>query len=236
MYHSKIRKINESKKLSFFESDHHYEVNGRRLFFSVSKISNIKQFNYNWIDNIEWYQTYGNSLHNLYEWLALTYGSEIGEPPIWIFENIDAYLVRQQMIDKWMNWISQFDIKEIIAEELITNDVIGGKFDLMIVEKSGKIILIDYKTSNSIFYSHKIQINVYNYFLSKHYGINANELIVCQWHKENLNLTSYVIDFHNMQPFVDLGIVYEDLEKIETLSIRSGDKNIDYFKNLRLRG
>ncbi|MHB8552508.1 MAG: hypothetical protein ACYDAO_02830 [Thermoplasmataceae archaeon] len=68
---------------------------------------------------------------------------------------------------KFLNWSSQHTIKPILLETSLVSNLYGGTFDALL-DIDGKIVLMDWKTSNTIYPEYFAQVSAYWGLISQH--------------------------------------------------------------------
>lgn len=217
-----LEEINREKSLFFLEISHLYFSNGVKFEKSVSKLANIKNFDYNMVSNIEWHIKYGNDIHLIMEWLAKGY--IVNDSQLTTFA---AIMDKEKVIEEWNSWFTTKKSKETIAENIIACDKVAGKFDLLIKNNHNQNILIDYKTSAVVGLSHKIQVNIYSDILENDYKIPIHKQFILQWHKYQKKLIEHEIERKNAGVLIHYNLATEELQSVKTLKKKYLDANLN---------
>ena len=120
---------------------------------------------------------------------------------------------------------------EIISEQMVANDVVAGRFDLLFLDGKKRLVLADIKTGNSKhLYGWSWQLSLYKYLYEKMYGKKIESLIVMWAKNDGMTVIpcEYVGDdkIENLLNAeregrlisdVDLGVSEEELEELEEL-------------------
>lgn len=120
---------------------------------------------------------------------------------------------------------------EVITEQMVANDVVAGRFDLLYPNGGHKLVLADIKTGNSKhLYGWTWQLSLYKYLYERMYDKKIEYLKILWVHNEDLTVIpcEYVGDdkIENLLNAeregrlisdVDLGVSEEELEELEEL-------------------
>lgn len=120
---------------------------------------------------------------------------------------------------------------DILSEQMVANDVVAGRFDLLYPNGGHKLVLADIKTGNSKhLYGWTWQLSLYKYLYEKMYDKKIEYLKILWAHDEDLTVIpcEYVGDekIENLLNAeregrlisdVDLGVSEEELEDLEEL-------------------
>lgn len=120
---------------------------------------------------------------------------------------------------------------EIISEQMVANDVVAGRFDLLYLNGKKELVLADIKTGNSKhLYGWTWQLSLYKYLYERMYNKKIEYLKILWAHDEDLTVIpcEYVGDdkIENLLNAeregrlisdVDLGVSEEELEELEEL-------------------
>ena len=135
---------------------------------------------------------------------------------------------------------------EIISEQMVANDIVAGRFDLLFLDGKKRLVLADIKTGNSKhLFGWSWQLSLYKYLYEKMYGQKIESLIV-MWAKNggmDVIHCEYVGDdkIENLLNAeregrlisdVDLGVSEEELEELEELmkDIKSKEEELNLLK------
>lgn len=115
-------------------------------------------------------------------------------------------------------------VNPIMIEEKLSCEWFGGTLDALL-DISGSIYLVDFKTSNHVTYKYFLQLAAYLYMLRLR-GINPRGIIVLQLDKKEPGFNEYLLDFTipNHSNFIDycteaffaLVYAYYQLERVKT--------------------
>ena len=109
-------------------------------------------------------------------------------------ESFNAY----NSFRKWFDYINNImPINVIFHEKTLVCPYFGGTIDGL-YNINGKIYLVDYKTSNSIKYSHFLQLSAYRFMLKNICNINIDGCIILQLSKTDISYKEYVLNFNNI--------------------------------------
>lgn len=120
---------------------------------------------------------------------------------------------------------------DILSEQMVANDVVAGRFDLLYPNGGHKLVLADIKTGNSKhLYGWTWQLSLYKYLYERMYDKKIEYLKILWVHNEDLTVIpcEYVGDdkIENLLNAeregrlisdVDLGVSEEELEELEEL-------------------
>ena len=120
---------------------------------------------------------------------------------------------------------------EIISEQMVANDVVAGRFDLLFLDGKKRLVLADIKTGNSKhLFGWSWQLSLYKYLYEKMYGQKIESLIVMWAKNDGMTVIpcEYVGDdkIENLLNVeregrlisdVDLGVSEEELEDLQEL-------------------
>lgn len=104
--------------------------------------------------------------------------------------------------DKLLNGINKFKAwKEKVKDELVKSEELiasptykfCGKFDRL-ARRDGKLVLGDFKSSNSIYLEHFIQLGAYSIALREWCGLNVDGLEVIRFGKEDGEFETLLVD------------------------------------------
>ena len=135
---------------------------------------------------------------------------------------------------------------EIISEQMVANDVVAGRFDLLFLDGKRRLVLADIKTGNSKhLFGWSWQLSLYKYLYEKMYGKKIESLIVMWAKNDGMTVIpcEYVGDdkIENLLNAeregrlisdVDLGVSEEELEELEELmqDIKSKEEELNLLK------
>ncbi len=135
---------------------------------------------------------------------------------------------------------------EIISEQMVANDVVAGRFDLLYLDGKKRLVLADIKTGNSKhLYGWNWQLSLYKYLYERMYDKKIEYLKILWAHDEDLTVIpcEYVGDdkIENLLNAeregrlisdVDLGVSEEELEDLEELmqDIKSKEEELNLLK------
>ena len=135
---------------------------------------------------------------------------------------------------------------EIISEQMVANDVVAGRFDLLFLDGKKRLVLADIKTGNSKhLFGWSWQLSLYKYLYEKMYGKKIESLIVMWAKNDGMTVIpcEYVGDdkIENLLNAeregrlisdVDLGVSEEELEDLEELmqDIKSKEEELNLLK------
>ena len=135
---------------------------------------------------------------------------------------------------------------EIISEQMVANDVVAGRFDLLFLNRKKRLVLADIKTGNSKhLFGWSWQLSLYKYLYEKMYGQKIESLIVLWARNSAMDVIPcrYVGDdkIENLLNAeregrlisdVDLGVSEEELEELEELmeDIKSKEEELKLLK------
>ena len=136
---------------------------------------------------------------------------------------------------------------EIISEQMVANDVVAGRFDLLYPNGGHKLVLADIKTGNiKHLYGWIWQLSLYKYLYERMYNKKIESLAILWAHDEDLTVIpcGYVGDdkIENLLNAeregrlisdVDLGVSEEELEDLEELmeDIKSKEEELKLLKD-----
>ena len=135
---------------------------------------------------------------------------------------------------------------KILSEQMIANDVVAGRFDLLFLDGKKRLVLADIKTGNSKhLFGWSWQLSLYKYLYEKMYGQKIESLIVMWAKNDGMTVIpcEYVGDdkIENLLNAeregrlisdVDLGVSEEELEELEELmqDIKSKEEELNLLK------
>ena len=135
---------------------------------------------------------------------------------------------------------------EIISEQMVANDVVAGRFDLLFLDGKKRLVLADIKTGNSKhLFGWSWQLSLYKYLYEKMYGKKIESIIVMWAKNDGMTVIpcEYVGDdkIENLLNAerecrlisdVDLGVSEEELEELEELmkDIKSKEEELNLLK------
>ena len=135
---------------------------------------------------------------------------------------------------------------EIISEQMVANDVVAGRFDLLFLDGKKRLVLADIKTGNSKhLFGWSWQLSLYKYLYEKMYGKKIESLIVMWAKNDGMTVIpcEYVGDdkIENLLNAeregrlisdVDLGVSEEELEDLTELmeDIKSKEEELKLLK------
>ena len=135
---------------------------------------------------------------------------------------------------------------DILSEQMVANDVVAGRFDLLYPNGGHKLVLADIKTGNSKhLYGWTWQLSLYKYLYERMYDKKIEYLKILWAHDEDLTVIpcEYVGDdkIENLLNAeregrlisdVDLGVSEEELEDLEELmqEIKIKEHELDVLK------
>ena len=135
---------------------------------------------------------------------------------------------------------------EIMSEQMVANDVVAGRFDLLFLDGKKRLVLADIKTGNSKhLFGWSWQLSLYKYLYEKMYGKKIESLIVMWAKNDGMTVIpcEYVGDdkIENLLNAeregrlisdVDLGVSEEELEELEELmkDIKSKEEELNLLK------
>lgn len=135
---------------------------------------------------------------------------------------------------------------EVITEQMVANDVVAGRFDLIFLDGKERLVLADIKTGNSKhLYGWTWQLSLYKYLYERMYNKKIEYLKILWAHDEDLTVIpcEYVGDdkIENLLNAeregrlisdVDLGVSEEELEELEELmqDIKSKEEELNLLK------
>lgn len=125
---------------------------------------------------------------------------------------------------KWWNEINSVNkVNIIMQEEKLLCDFFGGTLDLLL-DINGKIVLVDFKTSNHLSYKYVLQLAAYRYMLRLR-GIEVDICCIIKLDKECIDYEELVIDTadyqdldllnHAEETFLSLVFAYIQRSRIE---------------------
>ena len=136
---------------------------------------------------------------------------------------------------------------EIISEQMVANDVVAGRLDLLYLNGKKELVLADIKTGNSKhLYGWTWQLSLYKYLYERMYNKKIESLAILWAHDEDLTVIpcGYVGDdkIENLLNAeregrlisdVDLGVSEEELEDLEELmeDIKSKEEELKLLKD-----
>ena len=137
----------------------------------------------------------------------------------------EAYYICDYLKDK------SYYGSEIISEQMVANDVVAGRFDLLFLDGKKRLVLADIKTGNSKhLYGWTWQLSLYKYLYERMYNKKIESLAILWAHDEDLTVIpcEYVGDdkIENLLNAeregrlisdVNLGVSEEELEELEEL-------------------
>lgn len=113
-----------------------------------------------------------------------------------IHNAIDAYIAgtpcpldvdAQKGFDNFMSWLRAEEM-ELIAGDTVVASVdlgFGGRLDALARNKDGKLVLLDWKTSNALRDEYPLQVAAYAKAFKETYGLDISEAVVVRFGKEN---------------------------------------------------
>lgn len=135
---------------------------------------------------------------------------------------------------------------DILSEQMVANDVVAGRFDLLYPNGGHKLVLADIKTGNTKhLYGWSWQLSLYKYLYERMYDKKIEYLKILWAHDEDLTVIpcEYVGDdkIENLLNAeregrlisdVDLGVSEEELEDLEELmeDIKSKEEELNLLK------
>lgn len=135
---------------------------------------------------------------------------------------------------------------EIISEQMVANDVVAGRFDLLFLDGKKRLVLADIKTGNSKhMYGWTWQLSLYKYLYERMYDKKIEYLKILWAHDEDLTVIpcEYVGEdkIENLLNAekegrlisdVDLGVSEEELEELQELmqDIKSKEEELNLLK------
>lgn len=135
---------------------------------------------------------------------------------------------------------------DILSEQMVANDVVAGRFDLLYPNGGHKLVLADIKTGNTKhLYGWSWQLSLYKYLYERMYDKKIEYLKILWAHDEDLTVIpcGYVGDdkIENLLNAeregrlisdVDLGVSEEELEELEELleDIKSKEEELKLLK------
>lgn len=184
---NKITKINNDKKLFFYEDDkeRYYSVNGKKIKKSISYYLN-ESFPVDWsyIQDLEWYQKMGLDFHLIIE---NHFNNKLTLEKDLHYKN--NFCISNLLIKECEKMKKIYNLKEIITETPLEHKGIVGRLDLLGVNEDNEIILFDFKTSRTLLPRYKTQLSCYAYMLEKEYNIKVDKLV-------SIQVDKYVCDFN----------------------------------------
>ena len=148
----------------------------------------------------------------------------------WIENNETGFTEEAERICDYLNLTEDRD-SQIISEQMVANDVVAGRFDLLFLDGKKRLVLADIKTGNSKhLFGWSWQLSLYKYLYEKMYGKKIESLIVMWAKNDGMTVIpcEYVGDdkIENLLNAeregrlisdVDLGVSEEELEELEEL-------------------
>ena len=148
----------------------------------------------------------------------------------WIENNETGFTEEAERICDYLNSTADRD-SQIISEQMVANDVVAGRFDLLFLDGKKRLVLADIKTGNSKhLFGWSWQLSLYKYLYEKMYGEKIESLIVMWAKNDGMTVIpcEYVGDdkIENLLNAeregrlisdVDLGVSEEELEELEEL-------------------
>lgn len=135
---------------------------------------------------------------------------------------------------------------DILSEQMVANDIVAGRFDLLYPNGGHKLVLADIKTGNTKhLYGWTWQLSLYKYLYERMYNKKIEYLKILWAHDEDLTVIpcEYVGDdkIENLLNAeregrlisdVDLGVSEEELEDLEELmeDIKSKEEELNLLK------
>lgn len=147
----------------------------------------------------------------------------------WIKNNEKGFTEEAERICDYLNSNADRDSR-IISEQIVANDIVAGRFDLLYLDDKKRLVLTDIKTGNSKhLYGWTWQLSLYKYLYEKMYDKKIESLQIF-WVNGDLTVIpcEYVGDdkIENLLNAeregrlisdVDLGVSEEELEDLEEL-------------------
>ena len=135
---------------------------------------------------------------------------------------------------------------DILSEQMVANDIVAGRFDLLFLDSKKRLVLADIKTGNSKhLYGWTWQLSLYKYLYERMYNKKIEYLAIYWTHGEDLSVIpcEYVGDdkIENLLKAekegrlisdVDLGVSEEELEDLTELmeDIKSKEEELNLLK------
>ena len=135
---------------------------------------------------------------------------------------------------------------EIISEQMVANDIVAGRFDLLYLNCKKELVLADIKTGNSKhLYGWTWQLSLYKYLYERMYDKKIKYIEIFWAHDEDLTVITceYVGDdkIENLLNAeregrlisdVDLGVSEEELEELQEIieDIKSKEEELNLLK------
>ena len=148
----------------------------------------------------------------------------------WIDEGATGFTEEAEYICKYL-YDNVYWGADILSEQMVANDIVAGRFDLLYPNRQHQLVLADIKTGNT---KHLLgwswQLSLYKYLYERMYGQKIESLIVL-WAK-NDDLTVITCEYVGDEKIenllnaekegrlisdVDLGVSEEELEELEEL-------------------
>lgn len=166
------------------------------------------------------------------------------EVETWINTNATGFTEEAERICDYLNSNADRDSR-IISEQMVANDVVAGRFDLLYLDDKKRLVLTDIKTGNSKhLYGWTWQLSLYKYLYERMYDKKIESLQIF-WANGDLTVIpcEYVGDdkIENLLNAeregrlisdVDLGVSEEELEELEELmeDIKSKEEELKILK------
>ena len=162
----------------------------------------------------------------------------------WIKTNASGFTEEADYICDYLNDKSYYG-SDIISEQMVANDIVAGRFDLLYLDGKKRLVLTDIKTGNSKhLYGWTWQLSLYKYLYERMYDKKIDSLQIF-WANGDLTVIpcEYVGDdkIENLLNAeregrlisdVDLGVSEEELEELEELleDIKSKEEELKLLK------
>ena len=227
-----LEKLNNAfKDFKFFEADHHYEFKGQRVGISVTRLieeysnefkaqemaakvaakekRDILDVLNEWKYKADFAVTKGTTCH---EYAQSLWSGEKWKPLL--FDKSDKYLsavgqIQEQAINFKLDFIDRF---EHLADEFIIGsseyDIASAVDHLFINKKTGKLVIVDYKTNSDIYKNEKyakkmkvplnhlkdttlnhyfIQLSIYKRLIEKYTDVEIEDILIVWFSELNDN-------------------------------------------------
>lgn len=205
---NELELLSDLESLDDYRGDSHYIYNGKevpRVTEIISK-STMEDHLLYWANKLGFqHKSYSKTLNEYAE-----FGTRV-------HKGIEMYLKNEDIpsntpmncLKSFINWWSMIGINnniEILGQETkLVCPYYGGTYDLL-MKINDKIMLVDFKTSNTISYRYYIQLAAYDRVL-RDMGIQVDGYIILQLKKEGIGFKEYylnITDNPNHRSYRDL--------------------------------
>lgn len=145
--------------------------------------------------------------------------AETGEPYPWPDAEPGVLAKAQNAFDQFLEWYDQTKIQITDTEFGSHSEVygFGGTLDAIGTDSKGRVVLLDWKTSNAIYPDYLIQLAAYALLLEENRGIKVEGFHIVRVAKENADFAhaSFQDLEHEKGTFLTMLELYHKVKKIE---------------------